>query len=82
VKALCLYYKDSQDLAGHFLKEVFKLEPEHAKAAAVHQKMEQLNQLKEVAANRINLGEYEDALRIYDEALLVDPKEKKLEWSY
>ena len=40
------------DLAGHFLKEVFKLAPEHPKAAAVHARMEQLKQLKEEANNR------------------------------
>jgi DnaJ family protein C protein 7 len=74
VKALCLYFKDSQDLASHFLKEVFKIEPDHPKAEVVRQKMEKLKQLKEEANNKFNTGDYEEALKLYDEALAVDPK--------
>ncbi|BES89410.1 DnaJ domain [Nesidiocoris tenuis] len=74
VRGMCLYYQDNVDKAFTHFQHVLKLAPDHPKALEIYKKAKALKQKKEEGNEAYKADKLLDALRLYSEALDIDPK--------
>ncbi|KAF6215013.1 hypothetical protein GE061_009761 [Apolygus lucorum] len=74
VRGMCLYYQDNIDRAFTHFQHVLKLAPDHVKAMEIYKKAKALKQKKEEGNEAYKTEKYQDAYRLYSEALTIDPK--------
>jgi len=73
VRGLCLYYEDNVDRAFTHFTQVLRMAPDHGKAKAIYRKAKSLKQKKEEGNTAFKSGQLNDALKLYSEALEIDP---------
>ncbi|XP_074645859.1 dnaJ homolog subfamily C member 7-like [Tubulanus polymorphus] len=73
IRGLCLYYDDNVDKAFQHFQQVLRLAPDHVKAKLIYKKAKLLIQKKEEGNQAFRSGKFDDAYRIYTEALEIDP---------
>lgn len=76
IRGLCLYYEDNIDKAFSHFQQVLKLAPDHSKAKEAFKRARQLKTKKDEGNEAFKANRYEEAARLYSEALLVDPENK------
>merc|ERR1719436_606873 len=76
IRGLCLYYEDNIDKAFTHFQQVLKLAPDHAKAKEAFKRARQLKTKKDEGNEAFKANKFEDASRLYSEALLVDSDNK------
>lgn len=74
VRGVCLYYQDAMDRAVPLFQHVLKLAPDHPKALEVYKRAKALKQKKDEGRDAYNAESYEEAYKLYTEALEIDPK--------
>lgn len=77
VRGLCLYYEDNIDKAFSHFQQVLRLAPDHAKAMDQYKRAKQLKKKKEDGNEAFKLCKFQEAVRLYTEALEIDPLNKK-----
>jgi len=73
VRGLCLYYEDNVDRAFTHFTQVLRLAPDHIKAKEIYRKAKSLKQKKEEGNTAFKAGHLTEAIRLYSEALEIDP---------
>jgi len=76
IRGLCLYYEDNIDKAFTHFQQVLKLAPDHSKAKDAFKRARQLKTKKDEGNEAFKANRFEDAARLYSEALLVDSDNK------
>jgi len=76
IRGLCLYYEDNIDKAFTHFQQVLKLAPDHSKAKEAFKRARQLKTKKDEGNEAFKANKFEDASRLYSEALLVDSDNK------
>ena len=76
IRGLCLYYEDNIDKAFTHFQQVLKLAPDHGKAKDAFKRARQLKTKKDEGNEAFKANRFEDAARLYSEALLVDSDNK------
>ena len=76
IRGLCLYYEDNIDKAFTHFQQVLKLAPDHSKAKEAFKRARQLKTKKDEGNEAFKANKFEEAARLYSEALLVDPDNK------
>ncbi|XP_011502030.1 PREDICTED: dnaJ homolog subfamily C member 7 [Ceratosolen solmsi marchali] len=74
VRAICLYYQDNIDHAFKHFQQILRYAPDHAKALNKYKKAKLLKQKKLEGNNAFKSEQYQEAYRLYTEALLIDPQ--------
>jgi len=77
VRGLCLYYEDNIDKAFSHFQQVLRLAPDHGKAMDQYKRAKQLKKKKEDGNEAFKLCKFADAVKLYSEALEIDPFNKK-----
>ncbi|KAL1497071.1 hypothetical protein ABEB36_008093 [Hypothenemus hampei] len=77
VRGLCLYHEDNIDKAFSHFQHVLKLDPDHAKAMEQYKRAKRLKQKKEEGNEAFKTCKFGDAVKLYTEALEIDPLNKK-----
>ncbi|XP_030765296.1 dnaJ homolog subfamily C member 7 [Sitophilus oryzae] len=77
VRGLCLYYEDNIEKAFNHFQQVLRLAPDHAKAMEQYKKAKQLKKKKEDGNESFKLCKFLEAVKLYTEALEIDPLNKK-----
>ncbi|KAL7303247.1 hypothetical protein TKK_0004447 [Trichogramma kaykai] len=78
IRGTCLYYQDNIDSALKHFQQVFRLAPDHKKALETYKKLKTIKKLKNDGNYVFRSEGYLDAYKIYEQALLVDPANKKV----
>eukprot|EP00088_Acartia_fossae_P023267 TRINITY_DN2432_c0_g1_i1.p1 TRINITY_DN2432_c0_g1~~TRINITY_DN2432_c0_g1_i1.p1 ORF type:complete len:503 (-),score=178.02 TRINITY_DN2432_c0_g1_i1:1243-2751(-) len=73
VRGLCLYYEDNVDRAFSHFQQVLRFAPDHGKAKEAYKKAKQLKLKKEEGNTAFKAGQLDNALKLYSEALEIDP---------
>lgn len=76
VRGMCLYYMDNSEKAFQHFRKVLEMAPDHAKAKIIYKKAKSLIQKKEEGNAAFKMGKAEEALKLYTQALLIDPNNK------
>jgi len=76
IRGLCLYYEDNIDKAFTHFQQVLKLAPDHSKAKEAFKRARQLKTKKDEGNEAFKANKFEEASRLYSEALLVDSDNK------
>lgn len=76
LRGLCLYYEDNIDKAFTHFQQVLKLAPDHAKAKEAFKRARQLKSKKDEGNEAFKANKFEEALKLYSEALTVDADNK------
>ena len=71
-----MYYEDNVDKAFTHFQQVLKLAPDHAKAKEAFKRARNLKTKKDEGNEAFKAQRFEEAHRLYSEALLVDPENK------
>ncbi|KAF7287162.1 tetratricopeptide repeat protein 2 [Rhynchophorus ferrugineus] len=77
VRGLCLYYEDNIDKAFSHFQQVLRLAPDHVKAMEQYKKAKQLKKKKEDGNEAFRLCKFQDAVKLYSEALQIDSFNRK-----
>ncbi|XP_068120408.1 dnaJ homolog subfamily C member 7 isoform X2 [Hyperolius riggenbachi] len=77
VRGLCLYYEDCIEKAVQFFVQALKMFPDHQKARLACRNAKALKAKKEEGNHAFKEGNYEQAYRLYSEALSIDPNNIK-----
>ncbi|XP_050309250.1 dnaJ homolog subfamily C member 7 [Anthonomus grandis grandis] len=77
VRGLCLYYEDNIDKAFSHFQQVLRLAPDHSKAMEQYKRAKQLKKKKEEGNEAFKFCKFADAVKLYTEALEIDPLNKK-----
>ncbi|ENN78715.1 dnaJ homolog subfamily C member 7 [Dendroctonus ponderosae] len=77
VRGLCLYYEDSIDKAFNHFQQVLRLAPGHTRAMEQYKRAKLLKKKKEEGNEAFKLCKFHDAVKLYTEALEIDPLNKK-----
>merc|ERR1712002_44018 len=73
VRGLCLYYEDNVERAFSHFTQVLRFAPDHVKAKEIYRKAKSLKQKKEEGNTAFKAGHLTEAIRLYSEALEIDP---------
>ncbi|CAG2103453.1 unnamed protein product, partial [Medioppia subpectinata] len=73
IRGMTLYYTDNVDKAFSHFQQVLVFNPDHEKAKQIYRKAKQLVSQKQEGNNAIKQNKIDDALRIYTNALTIDP---------
>lgn len=73
VRGLTFYYLDNIDKAGDHFKQTIKLNPDHSKANASFKRLKLLKSKKEEGNQAFQRGKIEESIKLYTEAMAVDP---------
>ncbi|KPJ11757.1 DnaJ-like subfamily C member 7 [Papilio machaon] len=76
VRGLCLYFEDKDEQAFKHFQQVLRLAPDHKKAMETYKKAKLLKQKKEEGNEAFKMGRWQQALKLYNEALEVDKNNK------
>jgi len=76
VRGLCLYYADNLEKAYQHFQQVLRLSPDHTKARDCFRRAKRLQTKKEEGNTAFKQSDWDSALRIYTEALEIDPHNK------
>jgi len=76
IRGLCLYYEDNIDKAFTHFQQVLKLAPDHGKAKEAFKRARNLKTKKDEGNEAFKACKYDEALKLYTEALQVDPENK------
>merc|ERR1712223_1393799 len=76
IRGLCLYYEDNIDKAFTHFQQVLKLAPDHAKAKEAFKRARLLKTKKDEGNEAFKANKFEEAARLYSEALQVDTDNK------
>lgn len=76
VRGMCLFYEDNIDSALSHFQQVLRLAPDHKKAMDVYKRAKLLKQKKEEGNDAFKAGRFQDACKLYTEALAIDPLNK------
>ncbi|GBP11843.1 DnaJ homolog subfamily C member 7 [Eumeta japonica] len=76
VRGLCLYFEDKDEQAFRHFQQVLRLAPDHTKAIEIYKKAKLLKQKKEEGNEAFKMGRWQQALNLYNEALLIDKNNK------
>merc|ERR1712223_738046 len=76
IRGLCLYHEDNVDKAFSHFHQVLKLAPDHAKAKEAFKRARLLKTKKDEGNEAFKANKFEEASRLYSEALLVDSDNK------
>lgn len=76
IRGLCLYYEDILDKALSHFQQVLKLAPDHAKAKEAFKRARQLKTKKEEGNEAFKANQFDEAFKLYTEALLTDRENK------
>lgn len=74
IRGMCLYYNDNIDSAFAHFQHVLRLAPDHAKASDTYKRAKNLKKKKEEGNIAYKMEQYEEAQRLYTEALAIDPQ--------
>ncbi|XP_018574946.1 dnaJ homolog subfamily C member 7 [Anoplophora glabripennis] len=77
VRGMCLFYEDNIDSAFQHFQQVLRLAPDHKKAMDVYKRAKLLKKKKEEGNEAYKLCRFQEACKLYSEALEVDPLNKK-----
>jgi len=72
IKALVLYYQDNFDLAFTMLNSILKLDPNHQKSKNCMTLATSIKDKKEEGNSQFKDGKYDEAFKLYTEALEID----------
>lgn len=73
VRGLCLYYEDNIDKAFQHFQQVLRLAPDHQRAKEVFRKAKALSAKKDEGNTAFRNGRFEEANKLYSQALEIDP---------
>ncbi|KAI8761325.1 dnaJ homolog subfamily C member 7-like [Biomphalaria glabrata] len=76
VRGMCLYYQDSTEKAFQHFQEVLRRAPDHHKAKDIFRKAKALTLKKEEGNTAFRAGNFQDAYKLYSDALSIDPNNK------
>lgn len=74
IRAVCLYFQDNTDKAFAYFQQILRLAPDHAKALAIYKKAKSLKKKKEEGNAAYKKEQYQEAYKLYSEALAIDPQ--------
>ncbi|KAG5892978.1 hypothetical protein JTB14_015022 [Gonioctena quinquepunctata] len=77
VRGMCLFYEDNLDSAFQHFQQVLRLAPDHHKAMNIYKRAKLLKKKKEEGNEAYKLCRFQDACKLYTEALEIDPLNKK-----
>ncbi|XP_047515372.1 dnaJ homolog subfamily C member 7 isoform X1 [Pieris napi] len=78
VRGLCLYFEDKDEQAFKHFQQVLRLAPDHRKAIETYKKAKLLKQKKEEGNEAFKMGQWQQALHLYNEALTIDKNNRKV----
>ncbi|XP_041976912.1 dnaJ homolog subfamily C member 7 [Aricia agestis] len=78
VRGLCLYFEDKDEQAFKHFQQVLRLAPDHKKAMETYKRAKLLKQKKEEGNEAFKMGQWQQALKLYNEALSIDNNNKKV----
>ncbi|XP_037086026.1 dnaJ homolog subfamily C member 7-like [Pollicipes pollicipes] len=73
VRGMCLYYQDDVDRALTHFQQVLRLAPDHQRARHVYKQAKSLKTKKDEGNMAFKKDKLQEALRLYTEALAIDP---------
>ena len=73
IRAICLYFQDNIDKAFAYFQQVLRLAPDHVKALEIYKKAKSLKKKKEEGNLAYKKEQYQEAYKLYSEALAIDP---------
>ncbi|XP_044750122.1 dnaJ homolog subfamily C member 7 [Coccinella septempunctata] len=76
VRGICLFYEDNIDSSVNYFQQVLRLAPDHAKAMELYKRAKQLKKKKEEGNEAYNAGKYAESIKLFSEALNIDPLNK------
>lgn len=74
LRGLTMYYLDKFALAVNHFKQVLQCDPDHRRARDAFKRAKRLEQLKQDGNEAFKSGDNDTAVKVYTEALTVDPK--------
>ncbi|KAJ8920970.1 hypothetical protein NQ315_015764 [Exocentrus adspersus] len=77
VRGMCLFYEDNIDSALQHFQQVLRLAPDHKKAMDMYKRAKLLKKKKEEGNEAYKLCRFQDACKLYSEALEIDPLNRK-----
>ncbi|XP_064171178.1 dnaJ homolog subfamily C member 7-like isoform X1 [Anguilla rostrata] len=77
VRGLCLYYEDCIEKAVLFFTQALRMAPDHEKARLACRNAKALKAKKEEGNRAFKEGNYDEAYKLYSEALTIDPNNIK-----
>ncbi|CAH1955868.1 unnamed protein product [Acanthoscelides obtectus] len=77
VRGICLYFEDNIDTALQHFQQVLRFAPDHGKAMSSYKKAKALKVKKEEGNDAYKNCRFQEAVRLYTEALEIDPFNKK-----
>lgn len=77
VRGMCLFYEDNIDSAFQHFQQVLRLAPDHKKAMDIYKRAKLLKKKKEEGNEAYKLCRFQEACKLYTEALEIDPLNKK-----
>ncbi|XP_012227173.1 dnaJ homolog subfamily C member 7 isoform X1 [Linepithema humile] len=73
IRGMCLYFQDDVDRAFAHFQQVLRLAPDHAKALEIYKRAKCLKKKKEEGNAAFKREQYQEAYKLYNEALTIDP---------
>ncbi|XP_063227179.1 dnaJ homolog subfamily C member 7 isoform X2 [Bacillus rossius redtenbacheri] len=73
VRGMCLYYQDNVEHAFSHFQHVLRLAPDHKKAKDIYKRAKALKQKKEEGNDAFKAVRFQEAYKLYSEALSIDP---------
>ncbi|CAH1183621.1 unnamed protein product [Phaedon cochleariae] len=77
IQGLCLYYEGKLDCAIKNFRHVLKLAPEHSKAMDICKRAKMLQKKKEEGNKAYRAYRFQEACKLYTDALEIDPLNRK-----
>ncbi|CAH1183620.1 unnamed protein product [Phaedon cochleariae] len=77
VRGMCLFYDDNLDSAFQHFQQVLRLAPDHSKAMNIYKRAKMLKKKKEEGNEAYKACRFQEAHKLYTEALEIDPLNKK-----
>nr|XP_012135973.1 PREDICTED: dnaJ homolog subfamily C member 7 isoform X2 [Megachile rotundata] len=74
IRAVCLYFQDNIDKAFAYFQQILRLAPDHAKTLEIYKKAKSLKKKKEEGNAAYKKEQYQEAYKLYSEALAIDPQ--------
>ncbi|XP_076624457.1 tetratricopeptide repeat protein 2 [Colletes latitarsis] len=74
VRGMCLYFQDDIGRAFAHFQQVLRLAPDHVKALEIYKRAKNLKKKKNEGNAAYKMEQYQEAYKLYTEALTIDPQ--------